>query len=186
MADKFAFVSAFEKDGLEELAPAIYEAGHEIISLGRTAEIISGLGIPVIDSEEFVGSEVDQDQLIGLSVRERRERVGMHLAQHMCLSRKELDSTNCIGIDLVYVNLMPNRDKTGELMISAALEGDRTILTDPEQIPSFVQFLETSPYEWENTEDHHLLLALEAKIYRANYALQAAGLDRISAAALRI
>jgi AICAR transformylase/IMP cyclohydrolase PurH len=191
--EKFAFISVYDKDMIEELAPAVDDAGYSIISLGGTADLIAGSGIPVILSNEFEETDIDPEALLGLEEREQREIIGAHLAQRMSLGYRQLSDTNRVGIDLVYINLMPpaasynelgrlgyKRDKGGVLMLEAALEGARTVLTSPDQIPTYVQFLETGPYGYEATEDFRLMLAGEANEYLADYASRISALGSFS------
>ena len=196
--EKFAFISVHDKDMLDDLAPAVDSAGYSIISLGGTADRIAGLGISVILSNEFEETSINPEALLGLEEREQREIIGAHIAQRMSLGKQQLSDTNRAGIDLVYINLMPpaaiyndlgglghKRDKGGVLMLEAALEGSRTVLTTPDQIPEYVQFLKTGPYSFEAMEDFRLMMASEANNYLADYAAQVSALGGFSIKQLR-
>ena len=52
---KRAFISVWDKSGLEELAPFLHEHGFSLISTGGTARKIENLGIPVTPVEEITG-----------------------------------------------------------------------------------------------------------------------------------
>lgn len=195
---RYAFISVYEKEGLERLAPAVNKAGLEIISLGGTATAIEGLGIPVMPSEEFVDCGIKPDMAMDLDEREVREIRAASLAQTMCQTDEDLAATNRSSIDLVYINLLAprlitdqagrigyHRDKGGELMLHAALEGARTVLTSPHQVGPYVEHLGRAPHDWEEGESHRQVLALEALDYLDDYAAQVRSLGRLGARQLR-
>jgi phosphoribosylaminoimidazolecarboxamide formyltransferase / IMP cyclohydrolase len=170
--ERYAFLSTYDKTNLGELSQAADEAGYRIVSLGGTAkEIENEHGIPVIHTEEFVHEDdkftIDKE----LEEREQREIVAGFLAQHMCKSEEKLRGVGRRPIDLVCINLLPpeissetggyKSDKGGVLMLSAALEGNRTVLTAPIQIPIYATYLNSNPSE-EADKIRRLLLADEA------------------------
>ncbi|CAN5330484.1 bifunctional phosphoribosylaminoimidazolecarboxamide formyltransferase/IMP cyclohydrolase [soil metagenome] len=50
-----ALISVYDKNGLEELARGLYEAGVSIVSTGSTAARIAAAGVPVTQVEELTG-----------------------------------------------------------------------------------------------------------------------------------
>lgn len=189
--EKYAFVSVADKTGLEPFAEALDDAEYNIVSLGGTAKIIEDLHIPVISTAEFTGVSLDLDRTA--SDREQREIIGAHLAQHMSLTRKELDMTNRNPIDLVYINLMRpepvfdeegrlgvKTDKGGIMMIGAAREGSRTVLTMPRQLDFFVNFLAITQSHSRVGSLQHEQLTEEVSDYLLSYERYARKLGKVA------
>ena len=102
---KRALVSVYDKQGLEELARGLHEAGVEIVSTGGSSKLIAGLGIPVTAVEELTGfPECLEGRVKTLHPKVHAgiladTRKSDHVAQ--------LDELGVAAFDLVVVNLYP-------------------------------------------------------------------------------
>src|SRR5688572_15133927 len=50
-----ALISVYDKSGLQELVEALHRAGVELVSTGRTAEVLRSYGVPVTAVEAVTG-----------------------------------------------------------------------------------------------------------------------------------
>ncbi len=102
---KRAFISVWDKSGLEELARFLHEHDFSLISTGGTARKIEGLGIPVTPVEEITGQPALMDgrlktldlRVFGPILFDRQKR------SHA----RDLEQLGQAPIDLVVVNLYP-------------------------------------------------------------------------------
>ncbi len=180
---KRALLSVSDKEGILELAKALYESGIELISTGGTAKVISEAGIPVKDASEITNFPECLDGRVKT----------LHPFIHGgILARTSLESDNeeieKLGIDpieLVVVNLYPFKETVskpditaatatefidigGPTMIRAAAKNFAHvgILTSPSQYESVISELKTENGITFSTRQN---LAKEAFAHTADY-----------------
>ncbi len=155
---KRAFISVWDKSGLEELARFLHDHDFSIISTGGTADKIEARGIPVTRVEEITGQSALMDgrlktadlRIFGPILADRDKLAHMQDLEH--LEQKP--------IDLVMVNLYPfgemlrrglSREEMleyidigGPSLLRAAAKNFRhvVVLCRPEQYPAFQQLYE--------------------------------------------
>lgn len=179
-----AFLSAHDKGHIPELAKMLHDSDYQIISLGKTAELIANSGVPVVQTTDFL-KDLNLQIEAGLPERTKREIVAVNLAQTMALQPALLKEHGWPVISFSYINLMPpvadaerdqiKVDKSGVNMISAALEGGRTILVEPSQISEYLDTPSTRPDDVLAT---NRLLACHALEYLEQYSTETAALGR--------
>jgi len=64
---KVAFISVFNKDGIDKFAKGLVEQGWEIISSSGTAKFLKENGIDTIDLASFVGEPIFGHRVVSLS-----------------------------------------------------------------------------------------------------------------------
>jgi phosphoribosylaminoimidazolecarboxamide formyltransferase/IMP cyclohydrolase len=116
---RFALISVYYKEGIEELASAFQDAGYQILSTGGTLEYLRGRGFNVVSVEELTGFPESPGGRVktlhpvifaGILARRNKEE-DMHF----------LESHNIPLIDFVVVNLYPFREKL-DLELESLLE----------------------------------------------------------------
>ena len=195
MADRTAFLTANNKVYVDEFAQNLHEAGYEIVSLGRTAQLIEDRDIPVTESVELAArAGCDLSAISAAPERARRGIIAGYLSQMMEMDRERLRELNWPSIDLVYVDLMPPEpteskppgglqgikyDAGGIQMISSAVIGQRTVLVDPYQLPSYP--VTASPdAEDTNQSKRNRKLSIEALHHLRDYQTIAHNLGRVA------
>ncbi len=153
---RVAFISVFDKTGLEPVARALVEKyGYVLLSTGGTRKYLAEKGVPAVESSEITGF----DQLLGGRVKSLHPEIfaGI-LAERETLSADEAPS---FLIDTVIVNLYPFEaerakaegdlthlvhfiDIGGSSLIRAAAKNHAAVnvLCRPEQYDRFLQALE--------------------------------------------
>ncbi len=152
---KRAFISVWDKSGLEELARFLYDHDFSITSTGGTAREIEGWGLPVTKVEQLTGQPALMDgrlkttdiRIFGPILADRDQPAHM----------QDLERLGQQPIDLVVVNLYPftemlqkglSRDELveyidigGPSLLRAAAKNYRHVLVlyRPEQYPDFQQ-----------------------------------------------
>ena len=102
---KRAFISVWDKSGLEELAPFLHEHGFSLISTGGTARKIENLGIPVTPVEEITGQPALMDGR--LKTLDLRVFGPILFDRNKPAHGRDLEHLGQTPIDLVVVNLYP-------------------------------------------------------------------------------
>ncbi|MCL4368841.1 MAG: bifunctional phosphoribosylaminoimidazolecarboxamide formyltransferase/IMP cyclohydrolase [Actinobacteria bacterium] len=186
-----ALISTHDKRGLERLGPWLHDQGVEILATGGTAQMLSGLGLPVVSTDGITGFR----ELLGGRVKT------LHPALHAGILARpgeadlaELAAAGVVPIDLVVVNLYPFRaawlahadvatiteeiDIGGVALIRAAAKNwvRTAVLTHPDQ---YADAMQKSLREW--SEDDRRRLAARAfrlvAAYDADIAAFMTGLD---------
>ena len=100
-----ALVSVYDKDGLDELARGLADAGVEIVSTGSTAARIAGLGIPVTQVADLTGFP----ECLDGRVKTLHPRVHAGILADLRLEehQRQLDELGIAAFELVVVNLYP-------------------------------------------------------------------------------
>lgn len=157
---KRALISVSDKSGVLDLAKALHERGVEIISTGGTAKLLLDNGVPVIGISDITGFP----ECLGGRVKTLQPKIhggilaNRQIPEHLV----EAEELGIPMIDLVVVNLYPfkatilkpgvtmadaieNIDIGGVTLIRAAGKNSDsvTLLTDPEDYPTFLELLKT-------------------------------------------
>lgn len=98
-----AFLSAFDKTGLDRFANQLVELGWDLLASAGTAKYLAEKGIKARDVAEIVGPPILRHRVVTLS----REIHAALLATNSQEDQAELDRLGIQRIDLVYVNLYP-------------------------------------------------------------------------------
>ncbi len=100
-AGKVAFISVFDKTGLEPLARALVDQfGYTLLSTGGTRQYLEGKGIPAIESSEITGF----DELLGGRVKSLHPEI---FAGILAQSTDRDAKAAPFFVDTVVVNLYP-------------------------------------------------------------------------------
>jgi len=172
---KCAFLSVFDKTGVEKIARALADHGYTLISTGGTKTHLQDKGLAVMESSEITGF----GELLGGRVKSLHPTIFAGILAE----RKNTDDLPELLIDTVVVNLYPfekERDESnfkrnadpnhllhfidigGSALIRAAAKNhpDVNVLCDPAQYDSFVEALNNG--NGETTLAYRKQLAVEA------------------------
>lgn len=163
--ERFALISVYHKENLQELAAFFKRQGVKLLSTGNTAQYLRSLGEDVVSVSDFTSSP----EVMGGRVKTLHPRVhGGILARRDDESDlKELAAIGGHLIDYVVVNLYPFTDKLAEIestkkrdhgslielidiggptMIRAAAKNFEhvTVLCDPRDYPTVIKEVEES------------------------------------------
>ena len=107
-----AIVSVFEKEGVEEIASALYESGYEILSTGGTAKYLRERGIEVTEISKVTG----YPEILEGRVKTLHPAIhgGILFRDWVSGDRKDIDSLGIVPVDFVVVNLYPFEKQMGE------------------------------------------------------------------------
>jgi phosphoribosylaminoimidazolecarboxamide formyltransferase / IMP cyclohydrolase len=94
-----AIISVWDKTGVFDVARALYETGHEILSTSKTAAAIRAEGIPVTEISDYTGSP----EILGGRVKTLHPKI----AGGILTTRKD---NTVEPIDVVICNLYPFAD----------------------------------------------------------------------------
>lgn len=180
---KRALLSVSNKDGIVKLAQVLTRSGVELISSGGTRKVLEDAGLTVTPIEEVTGNP----EAFG----GRMKTLSFQVSSSLLFRRgheadeKQASQLGIKPIDLVVCNLYPfsevvnkqgsyeelieNIDIGGPTMVRAAAKNHDsvTVLTNPQQYPTFVSLFEKSGGAIEfNTRQH---FALEAFRHTAEY-----------------
>lgn len=103
-----ALISVYAKDGLENLARGLHEAGVELVSTGSTAQTIADSGVPVTRVEEITGFPETLDGRV--KTLHPTVHAGLLADLRKDSHRAQLDELGIAPFDLVVVNLYPFAD----------------------------------------------------------------------------
>ena len=100
-----ALVSVSDKAGLADLARTLTDLGVEILSTGRTAETLKGMGVPVTSVDSVTG----QPEILGGRVKTLHPRIhgGILAREDVGQDLADMEASGIGPIDLVVVNLYP-------------------------------------------------------------------------------
>ena len=178
---KRALISAYDKSGLELLAPALIAAGVEVVSTGSTAKVLADLGVDVTPVSEITGFPEAFDG------RVKTLHPAVHAGLLADLSKpshlRQLADLGYAPFELVVVNLYPfmetvasgagqaevveQIDIGGPTMIRAAAKNAESVavVTSPARYPDVVDALEQGGFDL----PFRLRLAAEAFAHTASY-----------------
>ena len=100
-----ALLSAYDKNGLTELAAALHSAGVELVSTGSTAKTIAQSGIPVVEVSDVTGFEECLDGRV--KTLHPRVHAGILADTRNPAHVQALADLDIAPFDLVVVNLYP-------------------------------------------------------------------------------
>ncbi len=148
-----ALVSVWDKTGLEELSNLFREYEIEVISTGKTAQVLKKLGVKVIDVSEWTGSP----EILSGRVKTLHPKVhaGILYRRDNSVDQEELEKIASSPIDLIVVNLYPFPaayrsgekdlvefiDIGGPTLLRAGAKNFLwvTVVSSPEDYPSLVE-----------------------------------------------
>ncbi|MBD3237815.1 MAG: bifunctional phosphoribosylaminoimidazolecarboxamide formyltransferase/IMP cyclohydrolase [Candidatus Eisenbacteria bacterium] len=153
-----ALLSAYEKDGLVELAETLVAAGVEIVSTGGTARTLKAAGVAVVPIEQVTRWP---EMLAGrLKTLTPQIHGGLLMRRGEATDRAEAEAHGIAPIDLLCVNLYPFRETVaregarreeciemidigGPAMIRAAAKNHRdvVVITSPRQYAGIISEL---------------------------------------------
>lgn len=159
---KRAIISVYDKQGLEQLVPALGKIGVKIISSGGTARRIKEIGYSdIVEVSDYTGHPESPGGLV--KTLHPKVHGGLLLDRDDPVHTAWMDENNIESIDLVVVNLYPfekvaeggadletaghNIDIGGPTMTRSAAKAsvlyDKTcIVSDPVQYPEVIKTLE--------------------------------------------
>jgi len=182
-----ALLSAFQKEGLEELASALTEAGAEILSSGGTAEWLRMRGFAVISLEDWAGLA----SMFGGRVKTLHPRVHGGILYRRGVPEDEAERIphGIEPIDMVVVHLYPFEetiarrpddregaiemiDVGGPAMLRAAAKNHRSVVvvSDPRDYARVARALR----EGAGSIDESMAAELAARAFRATALYDAA------------
>ena len=100
-----ALVSAYDKTGLEELARGLHAAGVALVSTGKSAAVIRGLGIPVTEVAELTGFPECLDGRV--KTLHPKVHAGILADRRLPAHVEQLEELGIEPFDLVVSNLYP-------------------------------------------------------------------------------
>ena len=103
-----ALLSVYDKDGLDELAKALHDAGVAIVSTGSTAQRIAAAGVPVSTVEELTGFPECFDGRV--KTLHPRVHAGLLADRRLSDHERQLNELGIEPFDLLVVNLYPFTD----------------------------------------------------------------------------
>lgn len=184
---KRALISVYDKEGLEELARALGEAGVEIVSTGSTAARIAAAGVPVTPVDDVTGfPEVLEGRVKTLHPFVHS---GILADQRKASHREQIASLGIKPFDLVVCNLYPFEDTVasgasfdecveqidigGPSMVRAAAKNHPSVavVTSPERYADVAEAVAGEGF----TLEQRRALAAEAFAHTATYDLAIAG-----------
>jgi phosphoribosylaminoimidazolecarboxamide formyltransferase/IMP cyclohydrolase len=104
-ADRVAFISVYDKTGLDQLAPdLVHRWGYQLVSTGGTCQYLRDIGLPVIESSDITGFQA----LLGGRVKSLHPDLFAAILAEGGDDRPARQATGVpFLIDLVIVNLYP-------------------------------------------------------------------------------
>ena len=178
---KRALVSVYDKQGLEELARGLHEAGVEIVSTGGSSKLIASLGIPVTAVEDLTGFPECLEGRV--KTLHPKVHAGILADSRKDDHMKQLADLGVEQFDLVVVNLYPftqtvasgasidecveQIDIGGPTMVRAAAKNHPTvaIVTDPAAYPQVLSAVQGGGFTLEARKK----LARDAFRHTASY-----------------
>ncbi len=178
---KRALVSVYDKRGLDVLAPALIQAGVEVVSTGSTAKVLADAGVAVTPVSEVTGFPEAFDG------RVKTLHPAVHAGLLADLSKpshvEQLEKLGYAPFQLVIVNLYPfvetvasgagqaevveQIDIGGPAMIRAAAKNAESVavVTSPDRYPDVIAAIEQGGFDLPS----RLRLAAEAFAHTASY-----------------
>lgn len=143
MAKQNAVISAWSRTNVVELSQAFLEADWDVFTTEGTASFLQKNGVEVNLVDDLL-----KDTHLEEMTRQRELRA-LGLSFLMSQPLQDLHGKYIRSVDAAYVNLKPVQegpDIGGGAMMRAAAVGGRIILSNPGQIPKFVDRLQTGDH----------------------------------------
>ena len=178
---KRALVSVYDKQGLEQLARGLHDAGVEIVSTGGSSKLIASLGIPVTAVEDLTGFPECLEGRV--KTLHPKVHAGILADSRKDDHLKQLAELGVEQFDLVVVNLYPftqtvasgasvdecveQIDIGGPTMVRAAAKNHPSvaIVTDPNAYDSVLEAVRGGGFTLEQRTE----LARQAFVHTASY-----------------
>ena len=182
---KVAFISVFNKDGIDVFARGLVDLGWEIMSSSGTAKFLKEKGIFCIDLASFVGEPILGHRVVSLS----REFYAMLLSRpENTDDMNELKKLNLPMISLVCCDMYPLEDEIkkenstlesviektdigGPTMLRAAAKGGRIVVCVKDDREKVLNWLKNGEEDGENFKR---ALAAKAEVTVAKYCMASA------------
>ena len=182
---KVAFISVYNKDGIDKFAKGLVDLGWEIMSSSGTAKFLKENGISSIDLASFVGEPILGHRVVSLS----REFYAMLLSRpENADDMNELKKLNLPMILLVCCDMYPleeeikkenstfesvieKTDIGGPTMLRAAAKGGRIVVCDKDDREKVLNWLKNNEEDGENFKR---ALAAKAEFTVAKYCMVSA------------
>lgn len=182
---KVAFISVFNKEGIDDFAKELVDLGWEIISSSGTAKYLKENGVICTDLSSFVGEPILGHRVVSLS----REFYAMLLSRPENIEdMKELEKLNLPLISLVYCDMYPlieeiekkeatiesvieKTDIGGPTMLRAGAKGGRIVVCDKNDREKVLKWLKDGEPE---RELFKRALAAKAEYIVAKYCMASA------------
>lgn len=177
---KVAFISVYNKDGIDEFAKDLESMGWEIMSSSGTAKFLKEKGIQCKDLSDIVGTPILGHRVVSLS----REFYAMLLSRIEILEdMEELKKLNLPVISLICCDMYPleeeikregatydsvieKTDIGGPTMLRAAAKGGRIVVCDKDDREKVINWLKNGE---ENSNEFKRKLAAKAEFIVAKY-----------------
>jgi phosphoribosylaminoimidazolecarboxamide formyltransferase/IMP cyclohydrolase len=152
-----ALISVYDKTGLEELVRALHAAGVEVVSTGKTADLVASLGTAVTRVEELTGFPECLDGRV--KTLHPAVHAGLLADFRLDRHRTELAELGIAPFDLLVSNLYPFQETVaagadvdacveqidigGPAMVRAAAKNHQSVavVTTPEAYPAVIAAL---------------------------------------------
>ena len=170
---QYAFLSIYNKTGIEDFARELIGLGWDIIASGGTAKHLKEAKVPVTDLAKLIGTgEMLHHKVVTLD----RKFHAMLLADESPEEIAELKKLGAPRIDLVYCDFYPQlelgkTDIGGPTMIRAAVKGKRIVVCNTEDRTSVIKWLKA---KMPGEEKFKQQLRAKAEYAVAEYVLESA------------
>lgn len=182
---KIAFISVFNKEGIDQFAKGLIDLGWEIMSSSGTAKYLKEKGIESIDLASFVGEPILGHRVVSLS----REFYAMLLSRiDNSEDANELEKLKLPYISLVCCDMYPLTDEIvkedvtlekviektdigGPTMLRASAKGGRIVVCDKNDREKVLTWLKSEEPDAENFKRE---LAAKAEYVVAKYCMASA------------
>ena len=176
-----ALISVYDKTGLADLAAGLHAAGVALVSTGKSAALISSLGLPVTEVAELTGFPECLDGRV--KTLHPKVHAGILADRRLADHVRQLEELRIEAFDLVVSNLYPFTDTVasgagpdecveqidigGPSMVRAAAKNHPSvaIVVDPARYPDLLAAVEAGGF----TLEQRRRLAAEAFAHTASY-----------------
>ena len=148
----FAFISVYDKIGIEKFARALLALDWKIIASSGTAKYLKNANIMVTDLSELIGAgEIFHHKVVTLD----RKFHAMLLADESPEETEELKKLGVPRIDLLCCDFYPQKkigqtDIGGPTMVRSAIKGKRIVICDTADRKSVVNWLKAGRPDADN------------------------------------
>ena len=183
-SEKIAFLSVYEKEGIDKFAKDLIGLGWKIMSSAGTAKYLKDKGVETMDLTDFVGAPILGHRVVSLS----REFYAMILSRPENVDdMAEIQKLKLPLISLVCCDMYPlveeikKEDSTlesviektdigGPTMLRAAAKGGRIVVSDKNDREKVIEYLKNN----EQDQSFKKMLAGKAEFTVAKYAFASA------------
>ncbi len=186
--EKIAFISVYNKEGIDKFAKDLIDLGWKIMSSAGTAKYLKDKGIEAMDLTDFVGAPIFGHRVVSLS----REFYAMLLARREVKEdMAELQKLKLPLISLVCCDMYPlieeinkegstlegvieKTDIGGPTMLRAAAKGGRIVVCDHDDREKVIEYLKNDKKDEQQDKNFIKMLAAKAEFTVAKYCMASA------------